>query len=1250
MTDKYMHLKDTNFPDINTVDVYKYQNNFDYSRWRGMPAIKLMNVKWNGNYSDVPKWDNDTLRDNWFDEKEGIIKPLETLFNVTPENTVRIPIPYNDAYNYNYLVVDMPIQTSKEQPIAYEDENIRIQRWYYFIDDMVQYSPNTTELKISLDYWTMFINTVDIPYLLLERGHAPMVQTTVDEFLQNPIENSEYLLADDFNFGDNTRIVKHTNYYPIGNGSKYVLFALPFNEMQFINLNPGEYVGPSTRATFSNTEHERWGYQYKVNGYEWNYGSQVNYNDCSLPVNPVNSNDGNLFNGSYVYAIKADEALGFFNKIRDKYAYVFNAMQACFMLADDMFARKGSFEFEGYIVYNCVKTTDVENIVLTKNDFEFDEKYSDITKLYTFPYSVLEITDDNGNTFELKVENTSGNMQMRNEINIAYPYLNYNILFTGINGNGSQEYIWSEISANKNKTIWEDDFSKFMLTWDIPTFSIFTSAEIDFNSNNWPKVQAERNGAIVDYMNAVRYADVGYENTEDSLDTQKTNTVATATTNRDNTKDAADVDKTNNDRQADTTKNVNDASALVAKENADLEATTDKTINDNQSNTNKTNNDATSDMNKTNNVATSATNKKNNDETSDMNKENADRTSNTNRTNADNTSNTNRTNADNTSNTNRTNADNTSNTNKINADNLANTNNTNNIDMSNANKINADRTSNVNKAIQDKLVDTDFANTRDMLETTALNTVADSGSEFHLAYLTKELNNDLITDETAANSTKLYNDYVADVNMSTAVFNAQVEAMMLTTAANITAGVATAAIGGVGAVAGASVTGASEIGAAIGAAATGANAIVSGATSGAANAIAITNNEAVYNASVEQARLKQVYARDLMDAIRDLRKDYNDKNYSNAIIQNGAIVRRTKKTSDDNNDRTKTNKQANNTALNNAETANNANTNKVEKDNYNRTKSTELTNNENTNNTELTNNENTNTAETDNNERTNVTETGNNERTNNAELDNNENTNTTEKDNYKRTYSTEFINYVRTNDVEKANNKRTNDMQLDNNQLQLETQLDINQATYDVTIDNNAEINDTNKANNADTRNLNYRNADRTFNTESANANRIYDTEENNADWNKESAIEAAKWNLGQKQIDIEATYKSANLSSPVVKTTTQGNVNPDLWERRGIRVNVRTQSKSAIAQTGDTMLRFGYALNRVWDMNDGFKYMKHFTYWKASDVWINDGSGTAGDAVNIIQAILMSGVTVWNNPDEIGGVSIYDNLEYANE
>jgi hypothetical protein len=105
------------------------------------------------------------------------------------------------------------------------------------------------------------------------------------------------------------------------------------------------------------------------------------------------------------------------------------------------------------------------------------------------------------------------------------------------------------------------------------------------------------------------------------------------------------------------------------------------------------------------------------------------------------------------------------------------------------------------------------------------------------------------------------------------------------------------------------------------------------------------------------------------------------------------------------------------------------------------------------------------------------------------------------------------------------------------------------------------------------------------------------------------------------------------------------GEFAPDYNESKGIQVRVKTQSESAIAQTGDTFARYGYALNQAWNVEEsGLKLMRNFTFWKADDIWIDDIGASNNKVIRDLTNIFSSGVTVWNDADKIGKVSVYDN------
>lgn len=91
------------------------------------------------------------------------------------------------------------------------------------------------------------------------------------------------------------------------------------------------------------------------------------------------------------------------------------------------------------------------------------------------------------------------------------------------------------------------------------------------------------------------------------------------------------------------------------------------------------------------------------------------------------------------------------------------------------------------------------------------------------------------------------------------------------------------------------------------------------------------------------------------------------------------------------------------------------------------------------------------------------------------------------------------------------------------------------------------------------------------------------------------------------------------------------------------LTVKICTEDDGAIAAAGDYMLRYGIASNKLYNEPD-LTPCKHFTYWHAGDVWLtNDLAGN--DALDTIRERLVDGVTIWNDPDEIGGDYLTANL-----
>ena len=89
--------------------------------------------------------------------------------------------------------------------------------------------------------------------------------------------------------------------------------------------------------------------------------------------------------------------------------------------------------------------------------------------------------------------------------------------------------------------------------------------------------------------------------------------------------------------------------------------------------------------------------------------------------------------------------------------------------------------------------------------------------------------------------------------------------------------------------------------------------------------------------------------------------------------------------------------------------------------------------------------------------------------------------------------------------------------------------------------------------------------------------------------------------------------------------------------------VKIVTEDNGAIAAAGDYMLRYGIASNKLYNQPK-LTPCQHFTYWQAEDVWLTNNLA-GNDALDTIRERLTDGVTIWIDPDEIGGDYLTANL-----
>nr|DAW60978.1 MAG TPA: Major tail protein [Caudoviricetes sp.] len=131
--------------------------NFSYAKWTPNTRFKLCNVPWDMGYRDIVKWDRQSQK-AYFDRLDGIEFTDCTMAKYGLP--VRLPIPFAQASQYNYLIAtnDYDFDTPRS--------------WYYFIQTCDYINTNTTQLNIQLDVWQSFQHDIQLGNAYVERGHV----------------------------------------------------------------------------------------------------------------------------------------------------------------------------------------------------------------------------------------------------------------------------------------------------------------------------------------------------------------------------------------------------------------------------------------------------------------------------------------------------------------------------------------------------------------------------------------------------------------------------------------------------------------------------------------------------------------------------------------------------------------------------------------------------------------------------------------------------------------------------------------------------------------------------------------------------------------------------------------------------------------------------------------------------------------------------------------------------------------------
>lgn len=538
------------FPDVSGVDVYKYDNQFDYERFNATQMeLMICTVPWDAGEAHVGNrtisgignvvwFGTKAARDAWFDAiPDNKCYRFTTKFKeLHSEKIIDVPIPYDVASTYNYLVVRYNLFANDNSPVEYEIPGGH-REWFWFIREVEFVAPNTTRLHLLDDAFQTWMYDVTITNMVLERGHAPLFSTSVARYLENPVENNQYLLTEDVNFGAEPSVVKHMDVLALNSGDVWACIA--------------------TTANPQGT----WGTKAEGN---WKTPASAAYDQNGVP-------------STFVIACEPAKLDILLANASGSVPQFKQTVQGVFFAPKQLVSVAGNFTFAGVECHTLASArTTLDLCKIQKAAFGYDAKYAELAKLYTSPYAHIEITDENGNVDVVRIEDTTGSLDVSASLSLAWPFINVDAHVLGTGGSTGATVTFRNITSRTFDVM--GTWYETLRSWKVPTFAVVLDAATEYDySTHFDRAQR-----VIDYTtaysNSKASADATLANANAAASTAQTNANGSAATAQANANASAATARTNTTLQANAAKNNADASADTTVDNTALQVAANTAI------------------------------------------------------------------------------------------------------------------------------------------------------------------------------------------------------------------------------------------------------------------------------------------------------------------------------------------------------------------------------------------------------------------------------------------------------------------------------------------------------------------------------------------------------------------------------------------------------------------------------------------------------------------------------------------------
>lgn len=360
--------------------------NFSYAKWTPNTRFKLCNVPWDMGYRDIVAWDKQAQQ-AYFNRLEGV--EFRDCTMAKYGLPVRLPIPFTQASQYNYLIAtnDYDFDTPRS--------------WYYFIQTCDYVNANTTQLNIQLDVWQSFQHDIVLGNAYVERGHVGVANEN-----QWHDYGKTYLdLPEGLDTGKSTVLVNEswTSLMGAGSGDVYGFGLLIISTTNLLR-NPGTKDNPIIHSAVGSF------FESQANG------TEVYYLDNPWDIFKV-------FDAGTECPWVTQGICGI---------YAVPPIPGSLLRTDaakitDMFGKNAGFQGGCWLVKGAATSStsryaDIINLKNFRDSFRLPDRYQYLKKFLTAPYAYIECSCLNGTVITYEPEQIpSADLTIRETWNYAPP-------------------------------------------------------------------------------------------------------------------------------------------------------------------------------------------------------------------------------------------------------------------------------------------------------------------------------------------------------------------------------------------------------------------------------------------------------------------------------------------------------------------------------------------------------------------------------------------------------------------------------------------------------------------------------------------------------------------------------------------------------------------------------------------------------------------------------------------------------------